>query len=54
MDLIILIIVVVVILALAIYAIQNVPLIEGPFKSIIIVLVVLLGIVFIAHRAGVF
>lgn len=48
-------IVVILICALIIYAFQNLPLgLPPPFLGIIIVLVVLIAVVVIANRAGVF
>lgn len=54
MSLLIFIIVVIILLALAVYAMQYLPLIGDPFKSIIIVCMFLIAIVVIAQRAGVF
>jgi uncharacterized membrane protein YwzB len=53
-GLLIFIIVVVLILALAIWAIRLIPFIDEPVKSIVMVLAILIAIVVIAQRAGVF
>jgi len=46
---------VVIIVALLVYAIQQLPLgLPQPFVSIIIILIILIGVVVIAQRAGVF
>lgn len=46
--------VVILLLALAIFAIRAAPVIDGMFKQLLIVLAVLIAIIAIAQRAGVF
>ena len=53
-SLLIFIIVVILILALALYAIRMIPLIDGTIKAIISVFAILIAIVAIAQKAGVF
>jgi hypothetical protein len=48
----VLILVVLILLALAIYAAQNLPILEGWLRQLIIVVLVVIAIVTIAQRAG--
>ena len=52
MSLIIFMVVVVIVLALVCYAISLLPMIEPPFKQIIMVLAILAGVIVILNRAG--
>lgn len=52
MNIIVLIAIVIVVLAIAIYAIREVPIIEQPWKSILIVLACLAAIVVILANSG--
>jgi hypothetical protein len=53
-ELLVWVIVVVIVIALLVYAMQSLPLIADPFKSILIVLVILIGVLVIVKKAGVF
>ena len=52
MDIIVLLVVVVVVLAIAIYGIQNLPIVEGPWKNILIALACLFAVLVILSRSG--
>ncbi len=53
MSILIFAVIVILLLALAVYGIQNLPL-QAPFGNILIVLAVLIAIIAIAQRAGMF
>ena len=54
MDLLVICIVVVLLVALAVYAVRQIGGIDNNIRGIIIALIILLAIVFIGHRAGLF
>lgn len=52
MNIIVLVFIVIVVLALAVYGIRQTPIIEEPFKSLLILIAVLVAIVVILAHAG--
>jgi hypothetical protein len=52
MSIILFIIIVLVVLALVCYAISLLPMVQQPFKALIMFLAVVLGILAICHRVG--
>ncbi len=52
MSLLVVVLVVLVLLALAIYAAQNLPILDGWIRQLIIVVLVVIAIVIIAQRSG--
>ena len=53
MSLLLLILVVLVVLALALYAVQIIPGLVSPFRELIMVVLVLIGILVLIQRSGV-